>query len=207
VGQTSTREVRQVSCGRVRAWCNIVHGPADCLIKLTPLGCTGLLVATASVGGEVLSFRSCLGWPVMKQILVHKFVDMVQVLFKPMLAIIEGSWPPLVCCRVKLPLNFVELTWNCCVDCSESNTKRQTWKFCKLEWNWHRKLKLQVRPYRIKKLVWIEWPYLSMCPVDTIYDFIFSLILLVDITLTFTYFFIFYIYFQEMMLTLCTMLN
>lgn len=68
-----------------------MHGPADCLIKLTPLGCTGLLVATASVGGEVLSFRSCLGWPVMKQILVHKFVDMVQVLFKPMLAIIEGS--------------------------------------------------------------------------------------------------------------------
>lgn len=68
-----------------------MHGPVDCLIKLTPLGCTGLLVAAASVGGQALSFRSCISCHMMKQILVCKFVDMVQVLFKPMLDIIEGS--------------------------------------------------------------------------------------------------------------------
>jgi hypothetical protein len=91
VGQKGTREVRQVSYCRVRAGCNILHGPADCLTGLTTLGCTGLLLVTASVGGEVVNLSSCLGCPLMKEILLHEFVDMVQVLFRPMLAIIEGS--------------------------------------------------------------------------------------------------------------------
>ena len=48
-------------------------------------------LVTDPVGGEVLSFRGCLGCSVMTNIPLHKFMEMVQVLFSPMLTIIWGS--------------------------------------------------------------------------------------------------------------------